>query len=170
MKKLSMVALLLLALVAAACGGGETTTPAGGGADEETTPAETGADDGTVEVMATEFAFEGIPEELPAGPTTFTFENVGEQIHEMVVFQIKTDATVDELLKMPEKEAMKQVKMQGFAFAPPGKTAKKPLEADLVTGRYAVVCFVPVGTTPENKKAKGPPHFTKGMVAEFEVG
>lgn len=40
-----------------------------------------------------------------------------------------------------------------------------------------MVCFIPVGTTPEAEKAaeesgkeiEGPPHFTRGMKGEFTV-
>jgi hypothetical protein len=40
-----------------------------------------------------------------------------------------------------------------------------------------MVCFIPVGSTPEADKAaqdagrdvEGPPHFTRGMKAEFTV-
>jgi hypothetical protein len=169
-RTIGVVALLMFALIATACGGGGSTTPATGEGGEGTgAPAEDAAAEGTVEVLATEYAFEGVPSELATGPTTFTFENVGEQVHEMVVFRIKTDATAQELLELPEKEARKQIKTVGFAFADPGAMAKKPLEAELEAGNYAMVCFVPVGTTPENKNAKGPPHFTKGMVSEFTV-
>ncbi|HWL65925.1 MAG TPA: hypothetical protein VNP73_08125, partial [Actinomycetota bacterium] len=117
MKKISVVALLLLSLLAAACGGGPTTPAAGGGEEESSTPDAMEAEAGTVAVTATEYAFEGVPAELPEGETTFTFENVGEEIHEMVVLRIKTDATAQELLKLPEKEARKQVQTVGFAFA-----------------------------------------------------
>ena len=38
-----------------------------------------------------------------------------------------------------------------------------------------IVCFLPVGATPDNMEAlesgelQGPPHFTEGMVEEFTV-
>jgi hypothetical protein len=35
---------------------------------------------------------------------------------------------------------------------------------DLEPGRYAAVCFIPIGGGED-----GPPHFTGGMVAELEV-
>ncbi len=37
------------------------------------------------------------------------------------------------------------------------------------TGNYAALCFIPVGTTSEETEGTGPPHFTEGMAAEFEV-
>jgi hypothetical protein len=38
-------------------------------------------------------------------------------------------------------------------------------------GRYAAVCFLPVGSTDQQalETADGPPHASEGMVAEFEV-
>jgi hypothetical protein len=47
----------------------------------------------------------------------------------------------------------------------------------LEPGRYAMVCFIPVGFTPEvaaeaaasGTEPEGAPHFTEGMIAEFTV-
>jgi hypothetical protein len=41
--------------------------------------------------------------------------------------------------------------------------------ADLTSGSYAAVCFIPVGSVDEETEADGPPHFTQGMKTEFTV-
>ena len=63
--------------------------------------------------------------------------------------------------------------MPGASFAAPGES--DTLFVDLEPGRYVIVCFLPVGATPDNMEAlesgelQGPPHFTEGMVEEFTV-
>ena len=41
--------------------------------------------------------------------------------------------------------------------------------ADLTPGTYAMLCFVPEGTTSEDAYGTGQPHFMRGMVFEFTV-
>lgn len=115
-------------------------------------------------VNGVDYAFEGVPETLPAGTVAIDFTNSSEaEEHEMVVFK-KNDPsmTVEQLMEMPEEEAETKITFAGAAFAPPGGEATALL--DLEAGAYTMVCFVPVGGAEE-----GPPHFTEGMVAEFSV-
>ena len=174
-RRVLLAALLALALplTLAACGsddGGEDTeTSASEPETEETTPAEDeGEEDegdetaagGEVHVVGKDFMFEGIPATLDAGSYTFHFENAGKEEHELLVFQLNTDTPVEDLIKLPQKEAMKQITPMGGTFAAPGETAEKPLEAEFGAGNYAAVCFV------SNKKG---PHAFQGMVHEFTV-
>jgi hypothetical protein len=100
-------------------------------------------------VTGSEYAFGGIPEEVPAGPTIVTFENIGEEVHEFVVFRINDDVTlsVEELLALPEEEAITMVTQVGGTFAFPGEAGQTVL--DLTPGRHVALCFVPQGMTPE---------------------
>jgi hypothetical protein len=100
-------------------------------------------------VSGSEYAFGGIPEEVPAGPTIVTFENIGEEVHEFVVYRINDDVTmtVEELLALPEEEAESMVTAVAQTFAFPGQTGYTV--ADLTPGRYVALCFVPQGLTPE---------------------
>ena len=118
----------------------------------------------SVSVEAVDYAFEGVPETLPAGTVAVDFTNSSEEEqHEMVVFKKNDpDLTVEELMEMPEEEAETKITFAGAAFAEPGGEAATLLE--LEAGEYTMVCFVPVGGAEE-----GPPHFTEGMVAEFSV-
>ncbi|MEX2658162.1 MAG: hypothetical protein WD232_00595 [Acidimicrobiales bacterium] len=118
----------------------------------------------TASVRGVDYAFEGIPETLPAGTVAVEFENASEEEeHEMVVFKKNDpDQSTEELFALPEEEAMGMITFAGFAFAPPGGSSSSLLA--LEAGSYTVVCFIPVGGEED-----GPPHFTQGMTAEFTV-
>jgi hypothetical protein len=125
----------------------------------------------TNEVQATDYSFANIPDELPAGPTSFEFSNEGDELHELLIVR-KNDGVTDsaeDLLALPEDEAMGKVTMLGSpAFAEPSQTDDKVV--DLEPGDYIAVCFIPMGmTSADGPPPDGPPHFTQGMVAEFTV-
>ena len=121
-----------------------------------------------------DYGYSNLPASAQAGRVAFVFDNTGEELHEMIIFKINDESlTVEQLLEMPEEEAMTQVTFTGVGFAEVG--GEDIVFADLEAGRYAVVCFIPVGTKsfedlPEDdSEATQPPHFTQGMVAEFSV-
>lgn len=126
----------------------------------------------SVDVTAVDFAFEADLDDLVAGQTMFLFTNQGAELHEMVLIRINdgTTETVEQLLEMPEEEAETKTTFVGVAFAPPG--GKNTMFADLDSGRYVILCFVPTGSTSfeSAETAEGPPHFTHGMIKEFTVG
>jgi hypothetical protein len=69
---------------------------------------------------------------------------------------------------MDEEEASQRVEFMAATFAPAGETGTAA--ADLRTGDYAMVCFVPVGSEASGEPAgDGPPHFIEGMWASFTV-
>lgn len=128
-------------------------------------------------VTASEYKFEGDLDGLQAGLNGLAFENVGNEFHEMILFRIDDDTTesAEELLSLPEEEAQGKVTDAGAAFGAPGDG--DTLFVDLEAGRYAIVCFLPVGATPDNMEAlesgkldDAAPHFTQGMIREFTVG
>jgi hypothetical protein len=102
-----------------------------------------------LDVQAQEYAFVGIPEEVPAGPTVVTFENIGEEAHEFALFRINDDVTmtVEELLALPQEEAESMLTEVGGTFALPGQTGYTVI--DLTPGRHVALCFIPQGTTME---------------------
>ena len=159
---------LALPLTLAACGSDDGDTDSAAQEEETTTeetPAETPTEDSgegeLIHVTAEEYMFNGIPETLAAGSYQFHFENTGQEDHELAMAQIKTDISVDELLKLKENEQMKNIAIVGGTFAKAGETAKEPVAAELEAGRYVAVCFVPT--------KKGVPHAFEGMVHEFTV-
>jgi hypothetical protein len=124
------------------------------------------------DVSATEYAYDGIPETLEAGPTSFELTNDGAEVHELLLVR-KNDGvtqTAEELLALPEEEALMMVTEVGSgAFASPGDTEYSVV--DLEAGDYVAVCFIPTGMTSEEQTAAedAPPHFVHGMVHEFTV-
>jgi len=130
-------------------------------------------------VTAVDFGFENVPAEIPSG-TTLGLTNSGQEVHEMVVVRKlpTTTQSFEELLAMPQDQALGLVQDIGVAFAEPGATS-----AEVVTtgeaGDYLMVCFIPAGTTslpsidPASSElpslGTGAPHFTLGMVKEFTV-
>lgn len=141
-----------------------------------------------MEVTGADYSFEGVPAELEAGELIITFENTGEELHEVLLYRINDDTTesVQELLAIEDEEAlMSKVTQVGGAFAFPGDTSFGTANLEQ-PGRYLAVCAIPVGLTPEvaeqfpddpeatvppdaSLPELGPPHHTEGMVAEFTV-
>lgn len=114
-----------------------------------------------VKIVTEDYHFTGIPKKIDAGETVFTLKNNGTEVHEALIMKLLHGKKIEKLLKMPEKKAMKHVKIIGAVFAKPGKKAKKPLRADLKRGRYVALCFVPA----EDET----PHFALGMLHKFRV-
>jgi uncharacterized cupredoxin-like copper-binding protein len=133
---------------------------------------------GKVEVTAVNYAFGGVPKELKRGATSFELTNNGTEHHEMVIFRKNDDATesFDELLALPEDQAETKVTFVAASDATPKQEGVYTV-ASLRPGEYAMVCFIPVGSTPEAEAAaeaakqeiQGPPHYTRGMKSEFTI-
>src|ERR671919_847128 len=69
-------------------------------------------------VTAADYAFENVPEALTAGRVTFDFSNGGAELHEMLLMRIEEEGlSVDQLLSMPEKKAMKKITFVRALFA-----------------------------------------------------
>ncbi len=123
----------------------------------------------TLDVTATEYEYDGIPDELTTGYHVLNFSNEGQEQHEMFAFKINDGATesLDEIFALPEEEIFGKITPVNAAFAPPGgsDTGSWNLTSP---GSYAVVCFIPVGSVGETE-GDGPPHFTEGMIHEFTV-
>ena len=153
------------AAIDAALAGDEAAEDQAFGAYGEMTAAvHTGCGFETADVTAVDYAFEGLPEEMPAGQVSIAMTNEGDEEHEMVLFRRNDGETrgIEELLELPEAEAEEAVTFSGVTFAPPGETGY--LATELEPGTYFSVCFIPVGGAED-----GPPHFTEGMAAQFEV-
>lgn len=132
----------------------------GGEEDDEvaTEPLE-GAE--VVPVTAVDFAFEGLPAEVPAGAVSFELTNEGESAHEMVMFKLGEGVDLDALLAAEEEPSEEEAQDVGSTFAPPGEGGAYLNAEDLEPGTYAVVCFIP---GPEGKA-----HYELGMKTTFKV-
>jgi uncharacterized cupredoxin-like copper-binding protein len=130
-----------------------------------------------IAVNGTEYAFAGVPETVKAGPALLRLSNEGQEFHEAIVFRVNdgVDLSVTEILELPEEEAGTMVEEMGATFAEPGDAGATTLS--LQPGRYAMVCFIPEGMTPQaaeeaeqsGTEPEGAPHFTLGMASEFTV-
>lgn len=132
-----------------------------------------------IKVSAREYAFEGLPGEVPAGPFTFTLSNKGKEIHELHLYRLADGAgTAQELQGLPDGDLLEELESVGITSANPGDDGS--FDAELSAGRYLAVCFVPVGTTPDEGHSGhemqgeahelGPDaHFRMGMSAEITV-
>lgn len=125
--------------------------------EEPDTEAAEGAE--VVPVTAIDFAFEGVPADVAAGPIAFEMTNEGEVAHEMVIFALGEGVDVDELLASEEEPSDDEAREVGGTFAPPGESAFANVE--LEPGDYAVICFIP---GPEGKA-----HYELGMKNTFSV-
>ena len=158
-----------MAVVVAACGGGDETKT----------------------ITAADYSFENLPKEVDAGTTLKLKNSSTKELHEMVLIRIPDSEKrpVSELLKLPESE-QNAIFGNGepamVLLAPPGngETIKAVGDGKLTEkGRYAVVCFIPVGVEPAVYLAAaqaatngpptianaGPPHVTEGMFGEITV-
>jgi hypothetical protein len=117
----------------------------------------------TVDVTGLDYSFEGLPETLEAGTVGFKLTNEGAEPHVLILLQFNDGdtTTLDQLLQLPEDQAMQHASVVAAASAAPGSWGAS--YAELEPGRYAAICPIPTGGE------HGPPHFVQGMSAEFEV-
>jgi hypothetical protein len=130
--------------------------------------------DETAEVTASDYKFDGVPDEFDAGTAAILMTNEGAEPHEMAIMR-KADGVTqswEEILALPQEEAEALVVQVGGTFAP-RKGTKGVAVVELVPGDYVVTCFVPTGTSisadGEFTAGTGVPHFMGGMLQEFTV-
>jgi hypothetical protein len=142
-----------------------------------------------IEVGAVDFAFEDLPDRIPAG-TRLTLDNrAPDELHELVAFRLADDERrpVTELLQLPPAELgalLGAAPPRTVLLAAPGEE-QVPAVGDGTLdepGRYLVMCAVPTGVDPATYLAAaaaaggqqpqvegGPPHFVHGMATELVV-
>lgn len=141
----------------------------------------------TLELTAVDYAYDGVPGEVSAGTQLALVGAPDAEPHEAVVFRLAEDETrsAQEILAEGGPDAPPPGEFAGVLIAPPGGAPGFAPEGPVVLdqpGRYLLVCFIPVGTTPDafaalaegggtaaDLPATGPPHFTQGMAAELTV-
>lgn len=191
-RTVAVVGLALAALVPAACGDDQDSAHGPSTTEVTTTTAATDhtAHDGTtVTVEGVDYAFHDVPDSVPAG-TKLSLRNTSEkELHELVVFRIPEteNAPLSELVMRPpaELEALLGAPVT-VLMQPPGVSEPIAAVGDgtiAEPGRYALMCFIPIGADPDEYLAAakaagggkptgvagGPPHFTGGMYAELTV-
>ena len=113
-------------------------------------------------ITLADFSFE-LSEPIKAGARTIRVANKGSQAHEVVVVKLVPGASVTDFL-----DAFRP----GVAFSPAGKpigglVGLDPgregfFRAEFSPGHYGLICFLPDLITRA-------PHFTRGMMLDFEV-
>lgn len=109
------------------------------------------------------------------GTYAVTFQNTGEEMHELILSRINDDETrtVPELLA-----AIGQGTDPASFSTDVATTSACPGEETVVgasitePGRYVLVCAFPVGATPglaQDELPQGPPHAAQGMVNEITI-
>jgi hypothetical protein len=137
--------------------------------------------DATIDVAAVDWAFGGIPLQVPAGEVAFRLTNLGTEYHEMNILRRLDSATQpwEEIapgVMAGEESAMEQVEFVGHAWSPNGDTTGFAF-VNLEPGEYAAICFIPIGSkqdmTEEEVFSRAGPgydaHWQHGMLQEFTV-
>ena len=162
------VAIIGLGLVPAGCGsaeaGSSSERPPSGAAQvghpEDAPDADasstTVAPPTRLDIEASEFGWNGLPDELPAGTYPMSFHNAGAEAHEISIFRNDDDIPLEDLFALGPDGLEDAVETVGFLIAGPGASADQEATVTLTPGEYDVVCFIPTPTD-------GQPHFQHGM-------
>lgn len=161
------VAAALLALVVGACG-------------------RTGTEPTTIEVTALDYAYQGLPQTVPAGSTLTMSNDSTREVHELVAIRLPEDETRAVADLVADSEALPALfpHVTTVIVAPPGEdgVAVEGTGELVEPGRYAIICVIPTGADPQayiTAAAEseggppdvpgGPPHIVHGMFAELTV-
>lgn len=167
MKRNVLLACAALLLVLGACGNAEPET---------------------IEVVAVDFAFEGLPASVDAGTTLTLRNDAASELHELVAIRLDDDEerSVADLMALAPDELMSVLSAEPATviLAPAGgPQVAVPVGDGTLTepGRYAIICMIPTGVdgaaymeaaaTSDGPPdvGGGPPHIVHGMFAEIEV-
>jgi hypothetical protein len=129
-------------------------------------------DDQNHAITAKEYEYDGGTAAIKAGAVRVQLTNGGTQLHEMVLLRRNDGVTQSfkDLLALGDA-AQSKAKFINATVSEQGKASY--LSGTLTPGSYAMVCFIPDGTTSfaqlQGGSSGGAPHFTKGMIREFTV-
>ncbi len=144
-------------------------------------------DDGVLTVEMSDFAFDGLPESVPAGTKLVVENNSTAELHELVALRIADteERSVEELMALPEDElgAVAGPMPATVLLAAPGGPQVAAVGDGTLTepGRYLLLCAIPTGADPAQyleaaaesagppEVPGGPPHLVHGMFAELIV-
>ena len=155
----------LAALVGvAACSVKEAPKAADSTSAQAAPAASTAAAPNVVTITASEYKFE-MPDQIPAGLTTFRLSDTGKEIHHATLIKLDSGKTVNDLVT-GIKNMKPGTPPPGWVIPSGGPNAVAPgssvaLTAVVQPGNYAVVCFIP--------DSKGVPHVAHGMAKALTV-
>lgn len=161
-------------------------TEAGGTTEVPEATEAAGATDVFV-VGAVDYAYEDVPATLAVGSRLDIDNRSDLEVHEIVVFRLPDQEarSADALVALPQDE------LSAIIAGPPTTVLVQGPGGPAIAavgdgtlgepGRYLLFCAIPVGADPEEYLTAaaaasgpvdvpgGPPHFTRGMVAELRV-
>lgn len=115
-----------------------------------------------VQIQATDYALT-LPAKIPAGVTTFAFENKGHEPHYVRFVRLASGHTIGDFVGWQKSGTPIPdwlVSSGGIGTIAPGLS--ETFTATLAAGSYVAICTYP---TPD-----GTPHVQKGMFAALQVG
>ena len=123
----------------------------------------------SVQVTATDNAYEGLPGSMAAGTVGITLSDQGTDAHQVLVSRANDGVTQPfaEILNLPPEQQVQVATAVGSAEADPGETSTVFLR--LTPGRYGAADYVTQGTTRLVEPGSGPPHYSLGIQGEFTV-
>ena len=142
----------------------------------------------TIEVVAGDYFYEGVPETVPVDTRLSLFNSSAREFHEMVVFKLDPaeQRTIEELSKLASIELVGTSgfgapgvgKLVSVVFAMPESPQYTYLHDVPVLaeeGRYIIFCNIPTGMDPieaRNRTSQGPikDADADGMPRHYEVG
>lgn len=108
---------------------------------------------------AGDYSYAG-PDTIPAGVTTFSLVNQGNEAHHIFLLKLNDGKTVEDFMALkPEKWPAWVVAVGGPNAAMPGGTVAATMNVD--AGNYVMLCLIP--------SSDGTPHIAKGMVRPLTV-
>lgn len=129
-----------------------------------TAPATAATSPATLEVTATDYAFEVGAANVAAGPVQIALVNRGAEDHHLTLARVNDGAQADDVLaalRNGDESAMAKVTpVGGPNGAAPGTTRR--VITTLAPGAYVMMCHIP---SPTDRV----PHLAKGMVGSFTV-
>lgn len=175
----ALLAVVAVAVALAGCSGdaGDVTDAAArAGTTAPSTTTTTGAEPAPVAVTAVDYAFQGLPDRVPAGTAIRLTNASATEVHELVAVRLDDadERTVDQLVALPDGE-LQALAADGAAtvlVAGPGGGEAEAVEGDGRLdrpGRYLLVCTIPTGADAQAHAVGGPPHFTAGMYGQLVV-
>ena len=155
--------------------------------DDDASPGATA--EGTLDVTAVDYAFEGVPATAKVGATVQLENSSERELHEFVAIKLPDTEKrpAADLVKLPqaEQQALSQGPPAMVVIAPPGGKPQINAVGDASfaePGRYLIMCAIPTGADPAAYMAAaqqatdgppnvpgGPPHFTAGMFADITI-
>ena len=133
-----------------------------------TTPDETGEPRAAepaadVTLQMTDYAFE-LSKPIESGETVVRVENVGQQSHEVLIGQLRSDKSMSDALDWFQQGMHGSAPVLAIGgVSGLAKGRHEVIALDFAPGRYVLFCFVP-------DAKDGKPHTAHGMMKEFSVG